>query len=110
MLKVMKMICLNFRALACSLLSAILLGGVGLTAHADPACEAPPSGSQQVNYAYDALGRLVEVCYPDNEKVIYKYDAAGNRTEVESDGSSASKVQFIVVPLSGLTVLPIAKP
>jgi len=32
-------------------------------------------------YKYDALGRVVEVDYPDGTKVFYAYDAAGNRTQ-----------------------------
>lgn len=31
-------------------------------------------------YKYDALGRVVEVDYPDGSIVYYSYDAAGNRT------------------------------
>jgi YD repeat-containing protein len=32
-------------------------------------------------YRYDALGRVVEVDYPDGSVVQYTYDAAGNRTQ-----------------------------
>jgi len=32
-------------------------------------------------YKYDALGRVVEVDYPDGSIVFYSYDAAGNRTQ-----------------------------
>jgi YD repeat-containing protein len=32
-------------------------------------------------YQYDALGRVVEVDYPDGSVVQYTYDAAGNRTQ-----------------------------
>lgn len=31
-------------------------------------------------YKYDALGRVIEVDYPDGSIVYYQYDAAGNRT------------------------------
>ena len=31
-------------------------------------------------YQYDALGRVIEVDYPDGSIVQYTYDAAGNRT------------------------------
>jgi YD repeat-containing protein len=33
-------------------------------------------------YQYDELGRLVRVTFPDGKFVVYRYDAAGNRTEV----------------------------
>jgi YD repeat-containing protein len=32
-------------------------------------------------YVYDALGRVVEVTYPDGTVIAYSYDAAGNRTQ-----------------------------
>ena len=32
-------------------------------------------------YKYDALGRVIEVDYPDGSIVYYTYDAAGNRTQ-----------------------------
>ena len=34
-------------------------------------------------YKYDALGRVIEVDYPDGSIVYYSYDAAGNRTQVQ---------------------------
>ena len=33
------------------------------------------------SYQYDALGRVIEVDYPDGSVVQYTYDAAGNRTQ-----------------------------
>jgi len=32
-------------------------------------------------YKYDALGRVIQVDYPDGSIVYYTYDAAGNRTQ-----------------------------
>jgi len=37
-----------------------------------------------VSYTYDALGRLKTVAYADGASVTYHYDAAGNRTQVET--------------------------
>lgn len=43
---------------------------------------AQPSAPSQVTYKYDALGRLIEVRYPNGRVVTYSYDPAGNRTTV----------------------------
>lgn len=43
-----------------------------------------------VSYAYDALGRLVQVTYSNGESITYEYDAAGNRIEVQSQGGGSS--------------------
>ena len=39
-------------------------------------------------YKYDALGRVVEVDYPDGSIVQYTYDAAGNRTRTVRQAGS----------------------
>lgn len=39
-------------------------------------------------YKYDALGRVIEVLYPDGSKITYTYDAAGNRTQVARTAGS----------------------
>ena len=41
---------------------------------------AAPSYAGTTTYRYDALGRVIEVDYPDGSIVIYTYDKAGNRT------------------------------
>ncbi len=51
------------------------LSGLGLS----------PALADEVEYKYDALGRLVEVERSDGIKTIYTLDAAGNRTEVKED-------------------------
>lgn len=43
---------------------------------------ASPASPSGVKYTYDALGRLTKVEDPQNGNVDYKYDAAGNRTNV----------------------------
>lgn len=40
-----------------------------------------PAFAGTTTYKYDALGRVVEVDYPDGSIVYYSYDAAGNRTQ-----------------------------
>lgn len=40
----------------------------------------------QVSYKYDALGRLIEVRYPNGRVITYTYDAAGNRQQVVVGG------------------------
>jgi RHS repeat-associated protein len=41
-------------------------------------------------YAYDELGQLTEVTYPDGRHVEYKYDSAGNRIQVIDNNSVTS--------------------
>ena len=50
-------------------------------------------------YEYDALGRLTRVGYSDGKRVIYRLDAAGNRTQVAS-GTLPGVPSSISVPSS----------
>ena len=51
------------------------------------------------SYQYDALGRLTRISYSDGKQVIYRLDAAGNRTQVTS-GTPAGAPASITVPSS----------
>jgi YD repeat-containing protein len=51
------------------------------------------------NYEYDALGRLTRIGFSDGKRVIYRLDAAGNRTQVVS-GTLPGVPSSITVPWS----------
>ncbi|PXA88992.1 hypothetical protein DMC18_18090 [Caulobacter sp. D5] len=40
------------------------------------------SVAETIPYKYDVYGRLIQATYSNGRIVAYKYDAAGNRTEV----------------------------
>ncbi len=56
-------------------------GKVALVAIAGLMLAASAAQAGTTTYKYDALGRVVEVDYPDGSIVQYTYDAAGNRTK-----------------------------
>ncbi len=47
-----------------------------------------PAFAGTTTYKYDALGRVIEVDYPDGSIVQYAYDAAGNRTQTTRHAGS----------------------
>jgi len=75
----------RLREAACGLVVSILATGATLAATA--------------SYEYDALGRLTRIGYSDGTRVIYRLDAAGNRTQVVS-GTLSGVPYSITVPSS----------
>jgi YD repeat-containing protein len=51
-----------------------------------------PAGTGPVTYAYDELGRLVQVTDPSGESAIYRYDLVGNILAIERPGSSGVSI------------------
>ncbi len=66
------------------------------------------NAASTITYTYDALGRLVQASTTgtvnNGAQMSTTYDAADNRSTYQVTGSS-SKV--VVVPINGLTVIPI---
>jgi len=54
--------------------------GVGVAIAVALAGPASPAFAGTTTYKYNALGRVIEVDYPDGSKVFYSYDTAGDRT------------------------------
>jgi YD repeat-containing protein len=57
------------------------------------------AGTGPVLYAYDSLGRLIQVTDPSGDSAIYRYDAVGNITSIERPGANGSSG----VAISGFT-------
>ena len=66
------------------------------------------SASETVTYSYDAKGRLTQVTHSggpnDGAVAAYGFDAADNRTSVTTTGF---RPPVVVIPLNGLTVIPL---
>lgn len=65
-------------------------------------------------YSYDALGRLIDTAVSGGPcagtQSDYALDAAGNRTNLTVSGASCKKSAVVVVPLNGLTIIPVQVP
>lgn len=72
-----------------------------------PAAVHAQSVEEKTAYEYDVLGRLVKVTVQEDTRLKaksdYRYDPAGNRQNVAVESHPIA----IVVPLKGLTVIPL---
>ena len=68
-------------------------------------------GTSDVSYQYDALGRLTQVDYDGGKTIIYKYDAAGNRTLYKVEGAgltpAPNTTRIVILPISGFIIIPL---
>lgn len=57
-----------------------------------------PNPTYTMKYTYDALGRMINMTYPDNEQVTYSYDAGGKvyKAQGARNGTTTTYVQNIV--------------
>lgn len=61
-----------------------------------------PGAAQQINYSYDSLGRLTEACHSvEGRKIVYQYDATGNRTTV-TNGAACGPVTLSIAPAASV--------
>lgn len=86
------------------MLMALLSCGGSSTASAD----------EVKTFTYDALGRLSGVTYTGTTSpsvglnVKYNYDPVGSRNSYMVTGSRNAGLKTVVVPLNGLTVIPVS--
>lgn len=87
-----------------------------LIAAATALVPAVASAAETITYSYDAKGRLTQVSHSGsaNNGVVagYAFDRADNRTSVTVSGSpfNSSPLRVVVVPLNGMTVVPMSDP
>lgn len=60
------------------MLTAVFIGAAVVAPYA---MASQALAQQTLQYTYDELGRLKNVTYPDGKQIVYRYDAAGNRTQ-----------------------------
>jgi YD repeat-containing protein len=61
-----------------------------------------PDGTDPVGYAYDDLGRLVQVTDRSGDSAIYRYDAVGNITAIDRPGAGGVAISAFT-PIAGTT-------
>lgn len=66
-------------------------------------CSYSQAYAETADYKYDSSGRLTEVNYSSGKKVVYTYDAVGNRitmTGTNADGSEMVDIEWLMPILS----------
>lgn len=92
-----------------------VLSAIIIAQHAAAQCGTFPD---RVEYKYDELGRVYEVCFPNGDQISYSYDANGNRTQLaqtavdETGGGSGNYGppiynDIMVSPVGGAVVIPV---
>lgn len=95
----------GLRLLATIMLVSVFSSHTAVAQECDTAAVEPG----EIKYAYDALGRLHQVCYDAERHITDSYDQNGNRTSVNVIGGNLPEANsYIVVPLNGFTVLKIS--
>ena len=80
-------------------------------AAAATSCTVPALAQETIAFGYDARGRLVSVARTgsvnNGATTSYALDKADNRTSVTTAGVPPPTSPLLVVPLNGLTIIPI---